>query len=149
MDDEQRQLVVERAGVTGRLRSGDGRADDDVTEQHRHRGAVGLIGCRVGGRVVERERQHIGGPVVAEVLAVERGDLVPVDERQGELAATGLGTQRVGGEPAPSLDVDVDVGLLVGAHHHGGVGADGGTRRLAHRCTPLPSCRWPRLASRS
>ena len=39
VDDEQRQLVVEGAGVLAGLRRGDRRADDDVAEQHRHAGA--------------------------------------------------------------------------------------------------------------
>ena len=65
VDDEQGQLVVERAGVRRRLVAGDGRADDDVAEQHRH----GPSAARVRSAGVERERQHVGRPVLAEVLA--------------------------------------------------------------------------------
>ena len=39
--------------------------------------------------VVERERQHVGRTVLAEVLGVELGDLVAVDEHQRQLAARG------------------------------------------------------------
>ena len=85
--DEERELVVERAGVVGRLLAGDVRADHDVAEQHRH------VACRQrssSSSVVERERQHVGRAVLAHVLGVQGGDLVAVDERQRQLAAAAL-----------------------------------------------------------
>ena len=53
--------------------------DDDVAEEHRH-------AVPAGSSDVERERQHVGRAVVTEVLDVQRGDLVAVDERQRQLA---------------------------------------------------------------
>ena len=64
---------------------------------------------------------------------VERGDLVAIDERQRQLPAATLVLQHGAGQAAPSVDVDVDIGLLVGADDlDGRFGADGGTRRLVH-----------------
>ena len=72
VDDEQRQLVVDRAGVGGRLRRRHARAHDHVTEQQRQvagigRGAIGTAPVRTGAVVdldqlaVDREGQHVGG----------------------------------------------------------------------------------------
>ena len=60
--DEQRQLVVERAGVGGGLLGGDGGAHHDIAHQHGDaRGRRGVV--------VEGERQHVRRAGLAEVLS--------------------------------------------------------------------------------
>ena len=119
----------------GGLLGGDRRADHDVTEQHRD--AAAAAGRRASV-VVEGERQHVGRARRAQVLGVELGDLVAVDERQGQLAPPLLGLEHGPGEARPTIDVDVDLVLLVGAHHDHLVGerGEGGTRRLSHGRAP-------------
>ena len=118
----------------GGLLGGDRRADHDVAEQHRDAAAAPGVAVVV----VERERQHVGRAGLAEVLGVELGDLVAVDERQRQLAPPLLGLEHGAGEARPPVDVDVDLVLLVGAHHDHLVGerGEGGTGRLSHGRAP-------------
>ena len=130
--DEQRELVVERAGVLGRLARGHRRAHHDVAEQQRLVARVGrrAVGAAVARRRrrhhvdvdgVDREGEHVGRAVVAEELLVEGGDVVLLDEQQAQLdvAPHALGGQHRLAELAPPGDVDRHRALLVGDEHLG------------------------------
>ena len=88
------------------------RAEDDVAE---------LAGNAGGERVaaVDREREHVGRLVDAQVLALQRAALVRADERDPELAVLDpLGCEHAAGvvgggsgvdlEAAPVGDLDLD-----------------------------------------
>ena len=81
---EKRKFIIEGspmmalAFVLGRVRGRDRGADDDVADQ-----VVGF--ARVGA--IERERQHVGRPVLVAVFEVELPDRRLIDEQ--EIALTG------------------------------------------------------------
>lgn len=125
VDDEQGELVVDRASVAGGLLDGDGRAHHDVTEQH------GDVGTRRARNIIQWEREHVGRPSVAEVLGVQRGDLVPADERQRQLARATAVPHHRARQSTPPVDIHHDVDLLVAANHLDIV--EGWTRRVVHR----------------
>ena len=107
VDGQELELGVDGDATLGRLAVRDRGTDDDVAEDRR--------ACRRGlARLVHRERQHVGRALVPQVLQVQPGDRVLIDEQQGDLhvgrdAALGEDAVREGDEV---LDVDVAV-LLV------------------------------------
>jgi hypothetical protein len=58
VNNEQRQFVIDGAGVLGRLPCGDRRTDDDVTQQQGHVGRVGRgsVGTAAGWLPVLHDR---------------------------------------------------------------------------------------------
>ena len=73
-----------RARMLGCIAGGRVGADEDVTEQQRHAGGKWFVFERV-----ERERQHVGGSVLAHVLLVEHRHLIFVDEPQRQFGGAG------------------------------------------------------------
>ena len=71
------QLVTDRHVVIGRLLNEHRHADDDVAEQARD-ALESLV-------LVDRKRQHVGGLVLAAMLAVELLHLEGVDEDDADL----------------------------------------------------------------
>ena len=83
------------------------RADDDVAE--RPRDAFGQL-----VEAVDREREHVRRLVDAEVLGLERADLVGTDERDPELAVRhALGGERVTREGDRSACVHFDAAAVL------------------------------------
>ncbi len=114
--DEQGQLVVERAGVVGGLVGGDGRAHDDIAEQHRH---AWLRRHRPSSSGNDSTSVGPGVPRCSTLSAA-------ISSRSTNVSVSSPATPSVeehrAGEPGPSVDVDGDVVLLVGAHHDDLVG---------------------------
>ena len=112
VDQQQRHLVVERAGVVGGLAGGHRRADHDVAEQ---RGARRRV-VTVPGSSRGNASTSVGGAVAVEVLPLEVGDGAGVDEGDRDLhGADLLVHEHVGGQPLPPLEIDrfeVDWGLV-------------------------------------
>ena len=141
--DEQRELVVERRTVLGRLRLRHGRTHHDVADQRRRlaalagrtRTAAALVGLAAGQHevVVHREREHVGGPGSAQELLVELGDRGAIHEEERELRGAGhlLLVDHQAGQADPPHHVDGDVVLLVAPED----------RDVTHVLTPLTPSR--------
>ena len=87
MEDAVHDSLLDVFGVLG--------ADHDVAELTRPGGEPALV---------DRKRQHVGGPVDPAVLAVERADPILVDERDGEMPLLDPGRgERGEGGPAKQL----------------------------------------------
>lgn len=113
MHHQQCQFVIERAGVRRCGCGGHGGTDHDVTEE-----TWSDIGARMlrPGRI-EREREHIGWSALTHVFLVERGDLGLFDEGERQLPRLALDRQRCERERNPTLQIDLDLMLLVGTDH--------------------------------
>ena len=139
VDHEQRQLVVDRAGVRRRLLDGHRRAHDDVAEQHRARRAAWPSSSSASSG---NDSTSVG-PSWPRCSALRAA----ISSRSTNVSVSSPRRPRRRGRRAaragPAVDVDGDAvgrGLLVGGHHDRRhperVGAVGGTRRLAHRHRP-------------
>ncbi len=117
MDHQQRQFIIEGAGMVYRLVARHLRADDDVTEQHRLiRGWCRINVMVIGG--VERKREHIGWPDRIHELSVQRRHLIDIDETQRQLAAQAEMPRSIHRERTPTISIDCDRRLFIGYHHH-------------------------------
>src|SRR3954453_22395474 len=132
--DQQGQFVLEGAGVVGGVAVRHRGTDHDVAQQRRH--VVGLAGKVAGTAaagvrgttalhrfLVDREREHVGGSVLAQEALVEVRDGVLVHEQQGDLRIRvhALGRQHRLRQPHPAHGVDRELRLLVGrknVHRH-------------------------------
>ncbi len=121
---EERYFVVEGNFVFNRVTRGDGRADDDVTDELGNLGQRGLsrstapgVGdsSRRLGFVVDRKTEYVRRTVVTHELLIEIGDrgFVGKDERHFGESAHALVGQRTVSEIDPSLEIDLVIVLFV------------------------------------
>ncbi len=116
--EQQRDLVVVASGVIRSVSPRDRGADDDVAEERVGRRQPGPVppGVRPAGLVLDREGEHVGRPLMAEELLVQRGDARGVDETERELdlpAGEELG-EHGAREGLPARAVEGLVVLVVG-----------------------------------
>ncbi len=71
--------------------------------------------------VLDRERQHVGGPFATQESLVETGDgsLVDEHERQLGIVADAAVGEHALGEGHPAGEIDWSIGLLVGGEDLG------------------------------
>jgi hypothetical protein len=108
MDDQERELGIDRTGVVGGLLGRDLGAHDDVAD---HRRAATDRVERVG---IEREREHIGRSLVTHVFGIEPADGDRIDEMEIDPAGRDtLGLQDIDDEPAEWFEWDRHIVLGV------------------------------------
>lgn len=118
VNHQQRQLIIDGPGMTGRLVACHLRTDDDVAEQNRFIRRVwwvDVVAQPIGG--VERKREHIGWSHHLHELSIQRRHLIDIDEAQRQLPAQAEMFRSLRRKQPPTITIDHNRRLFIGHHH--------------------------------